>query len=1044
MSADASNVGFLLLVHEHPASWTGLVRRLLEAGSQVAVHLDADAPDAHRATLLASLADLPDVSSRLSWAERQAVRWGEWSMVEATLAGLACFEKLAAPPAHVVLLSGSDYPIRPLEQLADFLARHPGTDFIDHADPERVQWVQDGNQTERYRHWYFVNWRAHPRLFSALDALQRTLRIRRRPPPGLKPYIGSQWWTLSWKTCRAVLEKSRDPEIRRFFRWSWIPDELFFQTLVLDVADDAGDNAGDNAARVESRQLTHHLFTEYGVPLVFANGHEAYLSRQPFFFARKLSPHADTLRAQLDELARRGLPAPPEDEEVGRATGAYHRFIARHRHGPEGRWSWGRPPDPRLGDLSWNRRPYLVVRATDPANLAAALAILSQCPETRVHGRLFRPDTIGFADGAEHWQVYDAAATQIRDQDAPAFLADLLTDAGDRLLCFGWLEGEDGATSEASGGDLRQVLEQDPRGTWVQLGDPASAPSAGTAYRPSPRWVETEPEAMAEALRRLVESIPRPATPPAFLDATSEDAQDTLHRRQRLFIHIGVHRTGSTSIQQWLHRNRNALLEQGFLYPFAGVNHNDLARLMTTDPEAFQRRLHGLVDRATRSEAHTVILSAEDFSWLPRPGDLARLGKVFDVRVLCYVRRQDEWLESWYNQHVKWPWNRATSALTPEAFFAGRQAYQWIDYARTLERWRAAFGRRAITVRPFDEVRSTGSVVDDFAAFCGIDPSRLNAPQVGDNASVSAPALMLLRLLKLIDKPPAQRTELVRLVRATFDHRDAHAERHVLSPARRRAVVAEYEASNAAVARTYLGREDGVLFTAPLPADDPSPPPIALPPADGFREEIALPLVRRYLGRLLAVQRRLARNALAGELIAGKLRLLLLESIRQGLERELATPRELRDRLLRVGRDVPDIPRASPGLPRQVQDRLVADLGLDALGPAQARQLEECLAGWQGPPPERPEDGGGPADTEQLVTSALEPLLREFGWRLQTLKWLEALDQGTWTVERERLHQALEETETTVAMLRRDLSSRLRVALRLWRLRGVASQPGIF
>ena len=970
MSADASNVGFLLLVHEPPASWTGLVRRLLEAGSQVAVHLDADAPDAHRETLLASLADLPGVSSRLSWADRQAVRWGEWSMVEATLAGLACFEKLAAPPGHVVLLSGSDYPIRPLEQLADFLARHPDTDFIDHADPERVQWVQDGNQTERYRHWYFVNWRARPRLFSALDALQRTLRIRRRLPPGIKPYIGSQWWTLSWKTCQAVLEKSRDPQIRRFFRWSWIPDELFFQTLVLDVADDA--------ARVESRQLTHHLFTEYGVPLVFANGHEAYLCRQPFFFARKLSPHADALRSRLDELARRGLPAPPADGEVGRATGAYHRFIARHRNGPEGRWSWGRPPDPRLGELGWNRRPYLVVRASDAADLDAALAILSQCPETRVHGRLFRPGAIEFADDAEHWQVYDAAATQIRDQDAPAFLADLLTDAGDRLLCFGWLEGEDGATADAPGGDLRHLLERDPRCTWVELGDPASDPPDGTAPRTSRPRVDTEPEAMAEALRCLVESVARPATPPVFLDATSEDAQETLHRRQRLLIHIGVHRTGSTSIQQWLHRNRNALLEQGFLYPFAGVNHNDLARLVTTDSAAFQRRLHELVDRATRSEAHTVILSAEDFSWLPRPGDLARLGKVFDVRVLCYVRRQDEWLESWYNQHVKWPWNRATSALTPEAFFAGRQGYHWIDYARTLERWRAVFGGSAITVRPFDEVQSAGSVIDDFAELCGIDPSRLNVPQVGDNASVSAPSLMLLRLLRLIDKPPAQRTELVRLVRATFDDRDAHAERHVLSPARRRAVVAEYEASNAAVARTYLGREDGVLFTDPLPADDPSPPQIALPAADEFREEIALPLVRRYLGRLLAVRRRLAWTDLARGLIAGKLRLLLLESIRQNFERELAMPGELRDRLLRAGRDVPDIPRGSPGLPRRARERLVADLGLGALGPVQASQLEECLAGWQGPPPEEPADGRAPADTEELVASALEPLLREY------------------------------------------------------------------
>jgi hypothetical protein len=36
---------------------------------------------------------------------------------------------------------------------------------------------------------------------------------------------------------------------------------------------------------------------------------------------------------------------------------------------------------------------------------------------------------------------------------------------------------------------------------------------------------------------------------------------------KKIFVHIGVHKTGSTSIQQMLGRNREILIKHGFLYP---------------------------------------------------------------------------------------------------------------------------------------------------------------------------------------------------------------------------------------------------------------------------------------------------------------------------------------------------------------------------------------------------------------------------------------------------------------------------------------------
>ena len=61
---------------------------------------------------------------------RVRVHWGDYSVVEATLRLIR--EALRRPEGYdrLVLLSGADYPIRPLEDLRDHLAAHPEDEFI--------------------------------------------------------------------------------------------------------------------------------------------------------------------------------------------------------------------------------------------------------------------------------------------------------------------------------------------------------------------------------------------------------------------------------------------------------------------------------------------------------------------------------------------------------------------------------------------------------------------------------------------------------------------------------------------------------------------------------------------------------------------------------------------------------------------------------------------------------------------------------------------------------------------------------------------------
>ena len=382
-------IAFLMLAHEHPEPCARLARRLLDAGHDVVIHLDLDADDDFMEIFDQSLGNTGDGAGTLHRCRRVAVTWGEWSMVEATLAGLEALESLPATPDHVYLLSGADYPIRPLEQLEVFLARHRDIDFIEHVDALTERWVRDGPQRVRFRYWHGVNWRRHPHLYTLSLNLQRVLGRERRFPEGLAPHLGAQWWVLSWRSCKTALELARRPEIQRFFRRTWVPDELFFQTVVASRSPEA---------QRRSCMLTHALFTDRGTPVVFHDDHAEYLAKQPAFFARKLSPTATDLRDALDGNVS-GTTPPPADVDVGGTSGAYGAFLERHQLGIPGRFSWGRLPDPSTGDLSRIDRPWLVLAGDDHDRLATARELLAGDPRIQLHGALFAADEIDFADG---------------------------------------------------------------------------------------------------------------------------------------------------------------------------------------------------------------------------------------------------------------------------------------------------------------------------------------------------------------------------------------------------------------------------------------------------------------------------------------------------------------------------------------------------------------------------------------------------------------------------------------------------------------------
>ncbi|MGM9487220.1 beta-1,6-N-acetylglucosaminyltransferase [Ideonella sp. YS5] len=411
-------VAVLLLCHESPSQVAQTLRSpfFASADLKLYIHYDARRSEAEREALAALV---PPQVQHAFIAERVACAWGDYTLVEATHRMLkAAIGDESFTPDYLLLSSASCVPIRPLASLQEFLRRRDGIDFIQAVDVNRRSWVKGGLEKERYEFRFPFNFRTHRWAFERFTALQRRLGRRRQPPGGLKIHFGSQWFCLTRATAASVATRLAEPALREFFAASWIPDEFAIQSLVM---------AAQRPERVAGHNLTYYEFDDQGRPLVLENGHFEHLLRQPFFFARKLSPHAARLSEQIHEHV-----ANPELDwsyfaHVGSPSGHYAKYLARALTVNISRSRVATQPDAWRGVMGLNERPYVLLYAAS-RRLAAAVArqMRRHDPSLPAFDFVFDPLRLVPAQEAAAWRGIQCGMRARRDHDPAGFAHELI------------------------------------------------------------------------------------------------------------------------------------------------------------------------------------------------------------------------------------------------------------------------------------------------------------------------------------------------------------------------------------------------------------------------------------------------------------------------------------------------------------------------------------------------------------------------------------------------------------------------------------------
>lgn len=407
-------IGVVILAHEHLHRTKALAKAIASRRVKVMIHVDASSDDEEFDSLRSSL----EKNAHIEFCDRVSCEWGRFSLVEAGMGAAEALLRRWSNVSHVIQISGSCLPVRPIGELSGFLEQHQGRDFVESFAAHEGNWVVDGLCHERFTLYFPFSWQRQRMLFDASVELQRKIGFSRSIPSGIKPHLGSQWWCLSKRTLKAILNDPMRRQYDRYFSKCWIPDEGYIPTL-----------AQKHSKDLVCRSLTLSRFDDQGKPHLFYDDHGDMLEQTDHFFARKIWHGADKLYRRF--LAKKRKPANRSLEDEFGLDLLFDQARARRCGGRKGRLTVGRFPA-----AAHERQPATLRQYGTFVGLGHIFdgfePWLAKTTGTIAHGRLYKKNAVQFEKHRLEMPGGITANPRTRDHNPEQFLCNLLWNVPER------------------------------------------------------------------------------------------------------------------------------------------------------------------------------------------------------------------------------------------------------------------------------------------------------------------------------------------------------------------------------------------------------------------------------------------------------------------------------------------------------------------------------------------------------------------------------------------------------------------------------------
>jgi len=266
----------------------------------------------------------------------------------------------------------------------------------------------------------------------------------------------------------------------------------------------------------------------------------------------------------------------------------------------------------------------------------------------------------------------------------------------------------------------------------------------------------------------------------------------------KIILHIGGEKTGTTSIQNYLHTQRDALSKLGVLFP-SSPKWNHVLLPLFADPGDATRDLRSILAPEELSKAEDliarfperlraeiissrcsrVILSNEHCSSRLSASSVAKLVEMLksisvELQIIYYARPQDELLLSGYSTHVK---SGSCKSITMPVGVGSH----YYDHSVILDKWNSVIDCKQIAAYPYErDSAAQANVIRHFFNVCDLPEEALTGVELTFrmNRALAGRPLEFLRLLNahlppFVDGVPSKyRAEILKALEQLYGGED--------------------------------------------------------------------------------------------------------------------------------------------------------------------------------------------------------------------------------------------------------------------------------
>lgn len=290
---------------------------------------------------------------------------------------------------------------------------------------------------------------------------------------------------------------------------------------------------------------------------------------------------------------------------------------------------------------------------------------------------------------------------------------------------------------------------------------------------------------------------------------------------RNLIIHIGTHKTGTTSVQSFLYKKKNLLKNNSIFYPplvasKINAGHHFVGRIIAEKRSGNlvkkNPKFAELIQQIKSSNCELAVISSELIS-LVDPAIVAEVFAEFDCQIVCVLRRQDNFLESMYRELKKHSYFSGDKHNFIDIITQGKELIFFTDgsikisgilpfnYEHFLDKWANSFGADKIHAYAYDDPKIEGNALKAVLEVIGLE--HVNPKTQKFNSSFQ-PELIQIR--DVIDKKMSFKAQLA--LRPAFwwanENFESSEKTYLFDTKDRSKIMAMVAESNSRTATTYL------------------------------------------------------------------------------------------------------------------------------------------------------------------------------------------------------------------------------------------------